>query len=57
MTVEIGSLIIRASFSDDANDDEAEESNMSEALAITERRIIDQVTDMISEAFRRHEER
>lgn len=57
MTVEIGSLVIKASFTDDLNDDDVSESTAAEAMALAERRILDQVADMISEALRRREER
>lgn len=57
MTVEIGSLVIRASFKDDSREDDMAESTTADALALAERRIMDQVADMITEALRRREER
>ncbi len=57
MTVEIGSLVIKASFTDDSREDDMAESTTADALALAERRIMDQVADMITEALRRREER
>ena len=57
MTVEIGSLVIQASFTDDSSEGDMSESTTADALALTERRIMDQVADMITEALRRREER
>ena len=57
MTVEIRSLVIRADFSKDEETGRSDDEGFLEALAIAEQRIRQDVAEMITEAFRRREER
>lgn len=57
MTVEIRSLAIRANFSEQDDSNDEVEDKFVKALADAERRITQDMADMIAEAFRRREER
>lgn len=57
MTVEIRSLVIRANFSEQDDSNDEVEDKFVKALADVERRITQDMADMIAEAFRRKEER
>lgn len=57
MAVEIGSLVIRASFGNEAKPEAPVSPETEELVAATERRIREDMADMIAEALRRREER
>lgn len=56
MTLEIGSLVIRASFGTEPSDSIAA-AQLEERVALAERQLREEVADMIAEALRRRDER
>ena len=56
MTAKIGSLVVTATFNNDSSNDGVS-GELAESLVRAEKRIPEQVADMISKALRRWEQR